>query len=291
MQTRKLRNGVEIPYIGYGTVQPLQRFDDEGMKEFHEVFITALTTAIECGYRHIDTAQMYYNEADIGEVVGRGIVPRSELFLTTKLDNRIGTYEDTLRSFDESCRKLGTEYLDMFLIHWPNPIHHRDRWQQRNAECWRAFEKLYEEKRVRAIGVSNFRPRHFDALQKTANICPMVDQIRLYPGDASLDNPTLEWCRQNGLLLEGYSPLGLGGVLKEPKLMALSGKYAKSPAQLCLKWSVQKGYIPLPKSTTPERIRANIDIEDFELSAEDMAEMDRLPSVLEDDRDPDTATW
>ena len=291
MLTRKLRNGIDIPYIGYGTVQPLAQFDDEGMKQFHDDFVAALSVAIECGYRHIDTAQMYYNESDIGEVVSRNIVPRSALFLTTKLHNKIGTYEDTLRSFEESCKKLNTDYLDMFLIHWPNPIWHRDRWQQRNAECWQAIEKLYEEKRVRAIGVSNFRPKHFDALMQTANICPMVNQIRLYPGDSSIDGPTLEWCRKHGLILEGYSPLGLGGVLKDPSLISLSGKYGKSPAQMCLKWSVQKGYIPLPKSATPERIRENIDIEDFEISAEDMEAMDHIPSVLVDDRDPDAATW
>lgn len=283
--TRKLKNGIEIPMLGYGTAQ------DWNFKLDPDAVVASTIDALRCGYTHIDTAQMYYNEHLIGQALKESGVDRRSVFLTTKLDSRCGTYDETIESIRVSMEKLGTDYLDLFLIHWPNPAAQRHRWQERNAQCWRAMEDLVSDGKIRAIGVSNFRPHHFDALMQTARIEPVVNQIRLFPGDSSLHLPTLEYCAQHSIQLEGYSPLGLGNVLSQPVLKELGEKYDRSPAQLCLRWSLQKGYIPLPKSLTPERICQNLNVFDFELDADDMARLDSIPPMMIDDRDPDSTPW
>lgn len=215
-----LANGVKIPCIGFGTWQTPNG----------EVAVSSVLSALEAGYRHIDTAQGYGNEESVGIAVKQSGIDRKELFLTSKLTNSEHGYEKTLAAFETTLEKLGTDYLDLFLIHWPNPIAFRDHWQEANAGTWKAFEELYRSKRIRAIGISNFRPRHMEELSRTAEIAPMVNQIRLCPGDTQ--DEVVEYCRTHNILLEAYSPLGVGKIFEVPEMKALAEKYQKSIAQI-----------------------------------------------------------
>ena len=273
--TYTLANGVGIPCIGYGTWQT-----PEG-----DTAVRAVADAIEAGYRHIDTAQAYGNEESVGRGIRESGIDRKELFITTKLWNRNHSYELTMRSFEESMNKLGLDYLDLFLIHWPNPIAFRDRWQEANAESWKAMEELYEAGKIRAIGVSNFRPHHLEALLKTAKIPPAVNQIRLCPGETQ--DETVTWCRERGMVLEAYSPLGVGRIFEVPEMQDLAEKYGRSIAQICIRWSLQRGWLPLPKSVTPSRIRENLRVFDFELLEEDVQLIADLKGCVGYAKDPD----
>ena len=275
----KLANGVEIPCIGFGTWQT-----PDG-----DVATSSVKCAIEAGYRHIDTAQAYHNEASVGKGIHESGVPREELFITTKLSNGYHTYDDVMRSFDESLKKLGLEYLDLFLIHWPNPAKFRDHWQQANAETWKAMEELYQAGRIRAIGVSNFRPHHLEALAKTAKIAPMVNQIRLCPGNTQ--DEVVAYCREQNILLEAYSPLGTGRIFSVPEMQKLSEKYNRPISQICIHWSLQRGYLPLPKSVTPSRIQENLKVFDFELEPEDVQLIADLTGCAGYEDNPDTVNW
>ncbi|MDD2213899.1 MAG: aldo/keto reductase [Oscillospiraceae bacterium] len=277
--TYTLTNGVKIPCIGFGTWQT-----PDG-----EVCVAAVKAALAAGYRHIDTAQGYGNEASVGQAVRESGIPREDLFITSKLTNSEHGYDKTLAAFEGSLQKLGLDYLDLFLIHWPNPIAFRDHWEDANAGTWRAFEELYRAGRIRAIGVSNFRPHHLDTLLKTAEIAPMVNQIRLCPGDTQ--DTVVQDCRSRHIQLEAYSPLGVGKALQAPEIQALAQKYGKSPAQICLRWSLQNGFLPLPKSVTPARIRENLQVFDFELAAGDMQTISALKGIAGYAADPDTITW
>lgn len=273
--TYKLYNGVEIPCIGFGTWQT-----PDG-----EVAVSSVRCAIEAGYRHIDTAQVYGNEESVGRGIRESGVSREELFITTKLWNTNHTYDRTMSTFEESMKKLGLDYLDLFLIHWPNPAGFRDRWQSANAESWKAMEELYKAGRIRAIGISNFRPHHIDELLKTAEIAPMVNQIRLCPGDTQ--DAVVDYCREHGMLLEAYSPLGVGRVFEVPEVQAMAEKYGRSIAQVCIRWSLQRGYLPLPKSVTPSRIVDNLNVFDFELDDEDVTLLAGLTGCAGLESDPD----
>jgi diketogulonate reductase-like aldo/keto reductase len=275
----ELHNGVQIPCVGFGTWQT-----PDG-----ETAVKAVKDAIELGYRHIDTAAGYGNEESVGIAVKESGVPRKELFITSKLHNSEHGYEATLEAFETTMQKLDMEYLDLYLIHWPNPIKFRDCWKEANAGSWKAFEELYEAGRIRSIGISNFLPHHIDALLETAKIVPMVNQIRLCPGETQ---PKIsEYCKEHQILLEAYSPLGTGRVFEVPEMKALSDKYNKSIAQICLRWSLQMGYLPLPKSVTKERIRENTHIFDFELSNEDVKMIGNLKECCGPTRDPDTTDF
>ena len=254
-----LQNGVGVPCIGYGTWQTP---DGETAAE-------SVRMALEAGYRHIDTAASYGNEASVGEGIRRSGVARSEIFLTSKLANSDHGYDATRAAFEQSLKRLGTDYLDLYLIHWPNPVACRDHWQEANAGTWKAMEELYEAGQIRAIGVSNFFPHHLQALAETANVAPMVNQISLSPGRAQ--EAVCAYSREQGMVLEAYSPLGTGRLLQLPLLKTLAEKYQRSAAQICVRWSLQMGFLPLPKSTNPERIRQNAAVFDFALSEEDMA--------------------
>jgi diketogulonate reductase-like aldo/keto reductase len=271
----KLSNGVEIPCIGFGTWQT-----PDGA-----VAVSSVKTAIAAGYRHIDTAAIYGNEEGVGAGIRQSGVPRKELFITTKLWNDDHGYEAALRAFDLSLKRLGLDYLDLYLIHWPNPVKFRKNWAEANAGTWRAFEELYKAGKVRAIGVSNFRGHHIDALLKTAGLAPQVNQIRLCPGDTQ--DEAADYCRKRGILLEAYSPLGVGQVFDAPELKALAEKYHRTIAQVCIRWSLQRGYLPLPKSVTPERIRENAGVFDFELSPEDVAAIAGLKGIAGTSANPD----
>ena len=273
--TYRLLNGVEIPCIGFGTWQT-----PEG-----DVAVNSVKCAIQAGYRHIDTAQAYGNEEGVGEGIRQSGVAREELFITTKLWNNSHTYDLTKRTFEESLRKLGLDYVDLFLIHWPNPAMYRSHWEQANAESWKAMEELYEAGKIRAIGISNFCQRHIEALLKTAKIKPMVNQIRLCPGETQ--DELVDYCKAQGMVLEAYSPLGNGKIFEVPEMKALAEKYDKSIAQICIRWGLQRGYLPLPKSVTPSRIADNLKVFDFELSEEDVQLIADLKGCVGLSGDPD----
>ena len=274
----KLSNGVEIPCIGFGTWQT-----PDG-----DVCVSSVLSAIEAGYRHIDTAQGYGNEESVGHAVKKSGIDRKDLFITSKLTNSEHGYERTLAAFEETMKKLDMDYLDLYLIHWPNPIAFRDHWQEANAGTWKAFEELYKAGRIRAIGISNFRPHHIEELMKTATVAPMVNQIRLCPGETQ--DEVVDYCRSHNIQLEAYSPLGVGKIFEVPEMKALAEKYGKSIAQICIRWSLQRGYLPLPKSVTPSRIKENTQVFDFELEAADVQLIADLKGCVGYSSDPDTTT-
>ncbi len=275
----KLNNGVEIPCIGFGT---WQMPDDESG-------VDAVVCALETGYRHIDTAEGYQNEKSVGIAIKKSGIPREKIFITSKLKNDFHGYESTLAAFDETLKNLDTDYLDLFLIHWPNPMKFRNCWQDANAATWKAFEELYRAKKIRAIGLSNFGEKHINELMKTAEIAPMVNQIRLCPGDTQ--DELVKFCREKDIVLEAYSPLGTGKIFAVPEMVKLSEKYNRSIAQICIRWSLQRGYLPLPKSVTKERIKENANVFDFTLSDEDAALIAGLTGCAGEHRDPDNTPF
>ncbi|EEQ58849.1 glyoxal reductase [Clostridiales bacterium 1_7_47FAA] len=275
----RLSNGVEIPCIGFGTWQT-----PDG-----DVCVSSVKAAIEAGYRHIDTAEMYENEDSVGKAIKESGIDRKELFITSKLSNQAHGYEKTMEAFEGTMEKLGLDYLDMFLIHWPNPIAFRDHWQEANAGSWKAFEELYKAGRIRAIGISNFRQHHIEALMETATIPPMVNQMKLCPGETQEE--VVDYCRSKGMLLEAYSPLGIGQIFQVPEMQELADKYGRSIAQICIRWSLQRGYLPLPKSVTPSRIQENARVFDFELEETDVRLIAGLKGCVGYAADPDTRTF
>lgn len=276
MNSYTLSNNVSIPELGFGTWQTPNG----------DVAVSAVKKALEVGYRHIDTAQGYKNEDSVGQAIKESGIPREEIFLTTKLWNENHSYDLVLSSFEESLKKLQTDYIDLFLIHWPNPVKFRDNWQSANAETWRAMEELYQAGKIKAIGVSNFLPHHFEELKKTATIFPMVNQIFLAPGE--LQKEVVSYCQEHNVLLEAYSPLDTGKIFDVPEMQELSDKYGKTIAQIAIRWSLQHGFLPLPKSVTPSRIEENLAVFDFELSDEDMQRIDQLDGVVGKATNPDT---
>ena len=275
MENYTLSNGVTIPKIGFGTWQI-----PEGQEAYD-----AVSFALANGYTHVDTAQIYGNEVSVGRAIADSQLKREEIFLTTKVWNDKHDYELAKASIEESLEKLGVDYLDLLLIHWPNPKAIRDNWQAGNAGAWKAMEEAYKAGKVRAIGVSNFMVHHLEALLETAEIKPQVNQILLAPGCPQED--LVAFCRQHDILLEAYSPLGTGTIFSNETVKGLADKYGKSVAQIALAWSLTKGFLPLPKSVTPANILANLDIFDFELSAEDIAILDKVEGVSQQPN-PDT---
>ena len=229
------------------------------------------------------------NEIGVGAGIRMSGVPREKLFVTSKLWNDVRGYEETLKAFDASLKRLALDYLDLYLIHWPRPLAFRDTYQEVNRETWKAFEYLLEKGYVRAIGVSNFLPVHMEALLKTAQVIPMVDQIEFHPG--WMQPETAAFCKEHDILVEAWSPLGSGKLLEDPKLKEFGQKYGRSTAQICLRWCLQKGHLPLPKSVTPVRIKENLQLFDFQISQEDMAVIDKLECVGRTGSDPDNAKF
>ena len=270
----KLRNGYEMPCIGFGTWD---------MKD-EEVAVKAVKEAISKGYRHIDTAASYKNEKSIGRAIKECGVPREELFITSKVWATERGYEKTKASFEKSLKDLGLDYIDLFLIHWPASPNKFDNWKEINLDTWKALTELYKEGKVKAIGVSNFRQRHLEALMKT-EVKPMVNQIEFNPGNKHMK--TLDYCKNNKIQVEAWSPLGRARILDNEILVSLGKKYGKSPAQICLRWCLQNDVIPLPKSTTPSRIEENLQVFDFEIAEDDMTTINGMPSFGWSGLDPD----
>ena len=257
--TYRLSNGVEIPILGFGTWQTP---DGDTARD-------CVKAALDAGYRHIDTAWVYGNEISVGEGIRASGVNRGDIFLTTKHWVTERGYEKTKAAIDVSLKNLGVDYLDLYLIHWPCVAKISPDWKEINASTWRGFEEAYRAGKIRALGVSNFEPLHLDALLETAEIAPCVNQIEFHPGYTQPEN--VKRCRELGIAVEAWSPLGCGAVLGDARLAEIAGRYGKSVAQLCIRFALQSGVIPLPKSVHPDRIKANTQVFDFEISPEDMA--------------------
>lgn len=262
--TYTLSNGEKIPVVGFGTWQT----------PAGDVAEESVATALRAGYRHIDTAAIYGNEESVGKAIAKSGIPRNEIFITTKLWNDAISYDDAKKSIDTSLEKLGLDYLDLYLIHWPNPKANRPNNEKRNADVWRAMEDAVEDEKIKSIGVSNFHERHLTPLLATAKIKPLVNQIYLNPSDQQKD--IVKFNKENGILTEAYSPLGTGKILELPTLMEIAEKYNKSTAQIALRWSLDKGFLPLPKSVTESRIIQNAELFDFDLTAEEINILDGL---------------
>lgn len=277
-ETIILNNGVEIPKLGFGTWK-----STEGEEAYQ-----AVLKALEVGYRHIDTARIYKNEESVGRAIKDSGIPREDIFVTTKLWNNAHSYEQAKEALDASLSRLGLDYVDLYLIHWPNPLMFRESWKEANAEAWRALEEALAEGKVRAIGVSNFMEHHLDALLETAKIMPAVNQIRLSPGITQ--ESIVSKCRDLGIVLEAYSPFGEGDLFGLAVLEEMAEKYGVSVAKLVLAWSLQHDFIPLPKSVTPSRIESNFDAFGLVISEEDMAILDTL-EVPSSAPNPDTVSF
>lgn len=271
----RLPNGVQFPAIGFGTWQIADGPEAE----------KAVIDAVAAGYRLFDTAVVYRNEASVGRALRICGVDRSELFVTTKVWNDCRGYDTTLRAFDASMERLGLSYLDLYLIHWPASASRFPDWEQINLDTWRALTRLYREKRVRVIGVSNFLPHHLRALLDT-EVPPMVNQLEIHPGYAQRE--TVEFCRTHGVIPEAWSPLGRGKVLAHPVLQSIATAHGKTPAQVSLRWSLQSGVLPLPRTVNPARMRENLDVFDFALSPEEMAAVDGIEPFEWSGKHPDT---
>lgn len=263
-----LPTGYPIPTPGFGTYKT-----PDG-----EVCVNAVREAIAVGYTHIDTAALYANESSVGEGVRQSGRPRGELFITSKVWNTERGYDKTLRACEKSLKDLGMDYLDLYLIHWPaNAKQFGDRADAINVDTWRAMERLVEEKVVRTIGLSNFYTSHMAPVLASANIAPAVDQIEYHPGLPQED--TIAACRENGILVEAWSPLGRGRLLDDPVITGIAQKHGKSAAQVILRWVIQNDVLPLVKSVHTERIRENFDLFSFSLDSDEMAAIASLPEA------------
>ena len=279
MEAYTLINGVHIPKIGFGTWKLAD--GDEAYK--------SVSYALEVGYRHVDTAQYYGNEVSVGRAIADSPIKREELFITTKIWNDKHSYDEAKQSVEESLAKLKLNYLDLLLIHWPNPkaLRANDAWKTRNADVWRAMEDLYQAGKVRAIGVSNFMIHHLEPLLEVATVKPMVNQVLLAPGCSQEE--LVAFCRQNEMILEAYSPLGTGSIFDNQTAQDLANKYNKTVAQIALRWSLQKGFLPLPKSATPKNILSNLAIFDFDLTEDDILKLDKIENVKSQGNPDETA--
>ena len=264
-----LNNGTQIPQLGFGVfqIEPAET-------------VEAVTSALKVGYRHIDTAQMYGNEKEVGQAIARSDLDPSDVFVTSKLNNNQLGYDAALAAFDQTLTDLGLERIDLFLIHWPLPT-------VRNfVETWTAFEKIYADGRARSIGVSNFQPHHIRRLHEEATVPPAVNQIEVHP---YLTQETLRaFDAEHGIATEAWSPIAQGKVLDDPVITSIAQAHGKTPAQVVLRWHVQHGSIVFPKSTNPERMKENFEIFDFELPESDMASISSLNKDERTGPDPDT---
>lgn len=265
-KTFQLQNGVLLPAIGFGTYKVTDGNGKQGISD-----------ALETGYCYLDTASFYGNEAEIGEAVKESGIPRGELFLASKVWKDEMGYEETKNAFEKSCERMQTDYLDLYLIHWPKRSQEDKDWKDRLKETWRAMEELYEAGRIRAIGVSNFLPHHLEVILEDAKINPMVDQLELHVGYLQL--AAVNYCREHDIIVQAWSPLGRRRVLEEPVVVSLAKKYQVTPAQFLLGFLYQEGFSVIPKASAKERMISNQQIFDFVLSEEDKYFLECLPQM------------
>lgn len=261
-----LSNGVKIPCLGFGTYKAAEENNAEIIK-----------MAIAAGYRYFDTASFYGTERYLGEAVQESGIPREQFFLASKVWKTEMGYEQTKEAFARTLQNLKTDYLDLYLIHWPLPTPEETEWKKLDLDTWRAMEELYREGKVRAIGLSNFLPHHIENILKNCEVMPMVNQLELHPG--YMQAAAVYYCREHDIRVQAWSPLGRTRVLKDELIVNLAEKYQVSPARLCLRFELQKGMIPLPKSSSLERMKENQDIFSFEIEPEDMYRIETMPQT------------
>lgn len=264
--TVRLNNGISMPLLGLGVYL---------MRPGRETY-EAVRAALETGYRLLDTAAVYKNEQDVGRAVRDSGIPREEVFITTKLWNDNQGYDSAIRAFDSSLQRLGMDFIDLYLIHFPVP--------NLRGESWRALEKILESGRVRAIGVSNYTVRHVNELLGRSRVVPAVDQVEFSPFLYQRD--LLEFCRKSGIQLEAYAPLTAGRRLRDPRITAIAKRHGRTNAQVFLRWAIQHGIVVIPKSAHPDRIAENARIFDFELTKEEVSELNGLHTGFRSSWDP-----
>lgn len=266
METIQLNDNHQLPMIGFGTYKAKEK---EGMN--------AVITALEEGYRLIDSAAIYQNETIVGKAIRKSDLKREEIIVTSKVWREELGYEQTKTAFQNSLEKLQMDYIDLYLIHWPANERNYRNWQQTNSDTWRAMEELQKEGKIKSIGVSNFWPHHLDELLKTAKITPAINQIEFHPGYWQPE--VVKYCRNKNIVLEAWSPLARGKVFDNKILKNLSEKYQRSIAQICLRWIIQHNVIPIPKSASVKRIQENMNIFDFQLNSKEVNAIDELPQM------------
>lgn len=275
----KLRNGVEIPCVGFGTY-----LTPDG-----DTCVNSVKEALSAGYRHIDTAEFYANEESVGKALAESGISRDEVFVTTKLWNTNQGYDSALRHFEMSAKKLGLDTVDLYLIHWPMAKDFVADYPKTLLDTWRAFERLYEEGRVRAIGVCNCLKHHLKVIIDNSKVAPMVNQIEYHAG--LVQKEAEEFSKLNAVVVEAWAPLCRGRAFGNPVLESVAAKHGKTQAQVLVRWCLDKGVLPLPKSVTPSRIRENVDVFDFALSADEIAAIETIEGVGRIGSNPDDAKY
>nr|WP_296960155.1 aldo/keto reductase [uncultured Mediterraneibacter sp.] len=261
-----LNNGVKIPAVAFGTYKAAEGKSAE-----------VIRTAIEAGYRYFDTASFYGTETYLAEAIKQSGLPREEFFIATKAWKEELGYENVKKAFYNSLERLQTDYLDLYLIHWPLPEPGYKDWKELDTETWRAMEELYQEGKIRAIGLSNFLPHHIENILSRCTVKPAVNQIEFHPGYSQ--EATVRYCREREILVQAWSPIARGRVFSDPLIVELSEKYQISPAKLCLVYAVQRGVIPLPKASLLERMKENLDLFSLELEEEDLLRLESMPQA------------
>ena len=263
-KTYTMNNGVQIPAVGFGTYKAADGKSADVIKK-----------AIGSGYRYFDTASFYGTEPYLAEAIRQSGLPRKDFFIASKLWKSEMGYENAREAFQRTLENLDMDYLDLYLIHWPLPEPGYENWKELDKETWRALEELYAEGKIRAIGLSNFLPHHMENILAGCTVRPAVDQIEYHPGYSQ--EAAVQYCKEKGILVQAWSPIGRGRVLEDPLVCELAAKYQVSPAQICLKFAVQRGIIPLPKSSSPERMKQNMDLFSFEMDQEDIWRLATMP--------------
>ena len=262
----KLNNGMKIPCVGFGTYKAAEGNNVEVLK-----------TAIESGYRYFDTASFYQTEDFLGQAIRESNLPREDFFLVSKMWKDEMGYQQTKDALEKSLKRLGTDYLDIYLIHWPRPSADCENWKELDLETWRAMEELQKEGKIRGLGLSNFLPHHIKNILENGTVKPVVNQLELHPG--YMQQAAVQYCKEHGIQMQAWSPIGRRRILEDGLILELAGKYQVSPAQLCLRFLLQNDIIPLPKSSSMERMKQNMDLFHFEISEEDVSRLATMPQA------------
>lgn len=270
----KLNNDMKIPCVGFGTYKAAEGNNVEILKN-----------AIEAGYRYFDTASFYQTEDFVGQAIRESNLPREDFFLVSKMWKDEMGYQQTKDALEKSLKRLGTDYLDIYLIHWPRPSADCENWKELDLETWRAMEELQKEGKIRGLGLSNFLPHHIKNILENGTVKPVVNQLELHPG--YMQQAAVQYCKEHGIQMQAWSPIGRRRILEDGLILELAGKYQVSPAQLCLRFLLQNDIIPLPKSSSMERMKQNMDLFHFEISEEDVSRLATMPQAEWSGEHPD----